>query len=85
LETARQLLADASTHVLLGSRSIEKGQKAIELLQSEHISGTVELVQVDVSDEGSVSAAAKAVENKHGRCVATTSLLLSSYLLIIYR
>ncbi|KAF2669201.1 NAD(P)-binding protein [Microthyrium microscopicum] len=67
LETARQVLADASTHVLLGSRSLEKGQQAVEQLQSQQISGTVEVVQVDVSDEASVSAAAKTVESKYGR------------------
>ncbi|MCJ1437686.1 hypothetical protein MMC27_007073 [Xylographa pallens] len=66
-ELARQLLADASNHVLLGSRSIEKGEKAVKELQSQHLSGTVELVQVDVSSEESVAAAAKAVESEHGK------------------
>ncbi|MCJ1379609.1 hypothetical protein MMC17_002711 [Xylographa soralifera] len=67
LEVARQLLAQASNHVLLGSRSIEKGEKAIQELQSQHPYGTVELVQVDVSSEASVAAAAKAVESEHGK------------------
>ncbi|KAL8858262.1 MAG: hypothetical protein Q9178_005274 [Gyalolechia marmorata] len=67
LELARQLLADSEKHVLLGSRSIEKGKTAINELQSLQPKGTVELVQVDVTSEESVEAAAREVENKHGR------------------
>jgi len=74
---ARQFLADASNHILLGSRSIEKGERAVKELQSQHLSGTVELVQVDVSSEDSVAAAAKAVESEHGKYVATTSLFIA--------
>jgi len=74
---ARQFLADASNHILLGSRSIEKGWRAVKELQSQHLSGTVELVQVDVSSEDSVAAAAKAVESEHGKYVATTSLSIA--------
>ncbi|KAL8835047.1 MAG: hypothetical protein Q9170_003475 [Blastenia crenularia] len=67
LELARQLLADPNKHVLLGSRSIEKGETAIKELQSEQPKGTVELIQVDVTSEDSVAAAAKTVEKKHGK------------------
>ena len=74
---ALQLLVEASNHVLLGSRSIEKGERAVQELQSQHLSGTVELVQVDVSSEDSVAAAAKTVESKHKKYVATTSLLIA--------
>ncbi len=74
---ARQFLADASNHILLGSRSIEKGERAVKELQSQHLSGIVELVQVDVSSEDSVAAAAKAVESEHGKYVATTSLSIA--------
>jgi len=70
---ARQLLAEASNHILLGSRSIEKGERAVKELQTQNLSGTVELVQVDVSSEDSVAAAAKAVESKHGKYVDTAS------------
>ncbi|KAB8336864.1 hypothetical protein FH972_021172 [Carpinus fangiana] len=66
-ELAATLLADSSKHVLLGSRSIEKGGAAVKDLQSRKLAGTVELLQVDVSDEGSIKAAAKSVESKHGR------------------
>ncbi|KAL8649532.1 MAG: hypothetical protein Q9226_005542, partial [Calogaya cf. arnoldii] len=76
-ELTRQLLADPKKHVLLGSRSIEKGETAIKKLQSQQRKGTVELVQVDVTSEGSVGAAAKEVEKKHGRYVTKSSIYCS--------
>ncbi len=66
-EVANQLLADGSFHVLLGARSIEKGQAALTDLQSRNLPGTVELLHLDVADESSVVVAAKLVEEKHGR------------------
>ncbi|KEQ93671.1 hypothetical protein AUEXF2481DRAFT_31236 [Aureobasidium subglaciale EXF-2481] len=61
------LLTNPSNHVLLGSRSIEKGQKAIADLEFLKPLGTVELLQVDVSSEESINAAAKQVKSKHGK------------------
>lgn len=66
-EVAAQLLPDASNHILLGARSVEKGEAAVKELQSRKLPGTVELVQIDLSSEDSIAAAAKAVESKHGR------------------
>ncbi|KAJ3577077.1 hypothetical protein NPX13_g3493 [Xylaria arbuscula] len=66
-EVANQLLADGSFHVLLGARSVERGQAAVEELKSRNLPGTVELLHLDVSAEESVVAAAKVVEEKHGR------------------
>ncbi|KAI8626991.1 NAD(P)-binding protein [Xylariaceae sp. FL1651] len=66
-EVANQLLADGSYHVLLGARSSEKGMAAIQELESRNLPGTVELVLVDVTDEGSIAAAAEFVERTHGR------------------
>ncbi|KAI0970921.1 NAD(P)-binding protein [Xylaria arbuscula] len=66
-EVANQLLANGSFHVLLGARSQEKGRAAIAELQSRNLPGTVELLHLDVADEKSVAAAAKAVKEKHGR------------------
>lgn len=64
---AAELLSDASKHVLVGSRSIEKGSIAVEDLRSRKLPGGVELLQIDVSDETSIVAAAKIVESTHGR------------------
>ncbi|KAI3327221.1 NAD(P)-binding protein [Xylariaceae sp. AK1471] len=66
-EVANQLLADGSFHVLLGARSSKKGQAVITDLQSRNLPGTVELLQLDVTNEDSVAAAAKLVEEKHGK------------------
>ena len=68
-ELARQLLANANKYVLLGSRSLQKGESAVAELKFQHLNGTVELIQVDVTSEKSVAAAAKQVENKYGRNV----------------
>ena len=64
---AELLLADASNYVLLGSRSVTKGETAVKDLQSRNLPGTVELLQIDVANEDSIAAAAKSVESKHGR------------------
>ena len=63
----RQLISDGSKHVLLGSRSTEKGEAAVRDLQSQKLLGTVELLELDVSNEESIVAAAKWVEEKYGR------------------
>ena len=67
LELATQLLGDTSKHVLLGSRSVKKGTTAVNDLRSRGLPGSVELLQIDVSKEDSITAAAKEVEEKHGR------------------
>lgn len=66
-ELAAQLLADSSKHVILCSRSKEKGEAAIKDLESRNLPGSVELLQLDVSYWKSIEAAAKTVEDKHGR------------------
>ncbi|KAF2160214.1 hypothetical protein M409DRAFT_29299 [Zasmidium cellare ATCC 36951] len=65
-EVARQLLASKDTHVLLGSRSVDKGEKAVSTLQSLNLPGTVELLHLDVSFPDSITAAAKKVTASHG-------------------
>ncbi|KAL1301908.1 hypothetical protein AAFC00_006086 [Neodothiora populina] len=67
LELVSQLLSDASKLVLLGCRSVSKGEVAIKDLESKRQPGTVELLEVDVSSEDSIEDAAKAVETKYGR------------------
>lgn len=66
-ELAAQLVADASRHVLLGSRSAEKGAAAVKDLESRGHPGTVQLLQVDVSSDESITNAARTVEKEHGR------------------
>jgi len=54
----RQLAADHGCYVYLGARSVAKGQKAVAAITSAHPGVKVELVQVDVSSDESVRAAA---------------------------
>jgi NAD(P)-dependent dehydrogenase (short-subunit alcohol dehydrogenase family) len=61
-------------HILLGSRSAENGDAAVQELQSRGKPGTVELLQVDVSSEDSIRSAANTVETKHGRYTSMTQL-----------
>ncbi|KAI4637650.1 hypothetical protein J4E83_000467 [Alternaria metachromatica] len=64
---ATQLLDNAIYLVLLGSRSAEKGEAAVKQLQGKGLSGKVELLQIDVSDEDSILKAKDVVEEKYGR------------------
>lgn len=70
-ELASQLLSDPSKHVIVCSRSIEKGQKALEELRSMGKPGTMELLQLDVADEKSICNAAETIAERHGRYVRT--------------
>lgn len=60
-------MGERNNHVILGSRSIEKGQAALQDLQSRGHAGTAETVQLDVASVDSIAAAAKTVEERHGR------------------
>lgn len=61
-----QTVPDA--HVLLGSRSLVRGKKAVEevIKADPSAAGRVEVVEIDVADEESIAAAAKAVASRFG-------------------
>lgn len=65
-ELSSQLMAQ-SHHVLLGSRSASKGEKAISSLEAMNHPGSVELLVLDVGSPDSVTAAAENVAARHGR------------------
>ena len=58
----RQLAADHGCHVYLGSRSVDKGQKAVAAIKSAHPGVKVEMIQIDVSSDESVKAAAAKIK-----------------------
>ena len=60
-------MSDPSKHVILGSRSAEKGATALKDLQSQGLPGAVELLQIDVSSEDSIASAVQEVESRHDR------------------
>lgn len=64
LETVRQLAA-AGVHTLLAGRDRAKAVDAALKLQAEGL--PVEAIELDVTDTASLSAAADAVEKKHGK------------------
>jgi NAD(P)-dependent dehydrogenase (short-subunit alcohol dehydrogenase family) len=64
LETARQL-AKTGIHVLIGARDTAKGQAAVQTLQAEGLNA--ELLELDVTQEASVKAAAQNMMQRHGK------------------
>lgn len=68
-ETAKALLLNQPTtyHVIIGSRDHAKGLEAAASLTMLKIKGTIEAVQLDVTDDASVDAAAAYVRQKYGR------------------
>ncbi|TWH99722.1 short-subunit dehydrogenase [Luteimonas cucumeris] len=64
LETARQLAAQG-VHTLLAGRDRDKAVKVALELQAEGL--PVEAIALDVTDEAGVHAAAREVEQRHGR------------------
>ena len=69
-EAVKALLkSDKAYHVLLGSRSLEKGHAAIESLHKEcpDVMNAAELLQIDLTSDDSIEKAFEKVKAKHGR------------------
>ncbi|KAJ5595302.1 carbonyl reductase [Penicillium hispanicum] len=65
-ELSRRLAADyAGYHILMGARNATKGEEAAKTLQDEGLS--VETIDIDVTNEESIAAAATRVESTFGR------------------
>ncbi|KAF3764493.1 hypothetical protein M406DRAFT_70969 [Cryphonectria parasitica EP155] len=74
----------ADYHVLMGSRSVEKGQKALEDMKSAHgdsLKGTISVVQIDVSDEKSILALKDHIETQFGKL----DVLINNAGIIVYQ
>jgi NAD(P)-dependent dehydrogenase (short-subunit alcohol dehydrogenase family) len=67
LATCFLLASKGKFDVLMGSRSIEKGKKAIAEIQAEHPESSVSGIKLDITSDESISAAAKEIESKYGR------------------
>lgn len=63
------LLASVSphNHVLVGSRNTTKGEAALKEIQDRNPKGTASLVQLDVDDDESISAAVQHIKHEFGR------------------
>ena len=64
LETVRQL-AETGVHVLLAGRNRDKAVEAALQLQRQGL--LVEAIALDVTDSASIAAAAKEIEQRHGK------------------
>jgi len=60
-------MVKGSYHVLIGSRSPEKGNAALKELQSRNLAGSVEMIQLDVTDDDTIERAAATVQRNHGK------------------
>merc|ERR1719401_814464 len=62
----RQLAADHGFEVLLGSRDAGRGEAAVQSILKKHpeLKGKVDALELDVSDDKSVTAAAKLVSER---------------------
>ena len=78
LAIVKKLLSDyPDTLVLLGSRDIDRGNAAIEDVIGDLTSAIkprVELIQLDVCSEASVTAALENVKSKHGSCMESSTM-----------
>ena len=69
-ETVKALLLSSKPyHVLLGTRSLEKGKIAIETLHKEcpQLTNTVELIRIDLNSDESIEEAFEQVKARHQR------------------
>lgn len=67
-ETAKNLLEDEIYHVVPGCRDLSKGEAAAQTLSAQpNLKGTVSAVELDVTDEGSIDAAAAHLMSLYGR------------------
>jgi len=66
-ELAAQLMAKGSYHVLMGSRSRERGDAAVKELQSRNLPGSVEMIHMDVTNDDTIERAATTVQRDHGK------------------
>lgn len=67
-DTAYALAANSpKNHVLVAARTESKGEKAVKDIQARNPSGTVSFIQLDVTSDESIAAAAKKIETEYGR------------------
>lgn len=64
--------ASPNIHILLGSRSLERGTKALEAMQSSShltgtLKGTISVLEIDVSDKSSIQSAKEHVDDTYGK------------------
>lgn len=69
-ETAKAFLQSQNPyHILLGTRSLQKGDEALQNLRAEcpNVMNSIELLQIDVASDESITRAFEVVKKGHGR------------------
>lgn len=66
LATCQLFAARPDYHTIMGSRSLEKGQKALSSIQSSTPGSSISLVQLDITSDDSIAAAVQQVQSQHG-------------------
>ncbi|KAH7393237.1 short chain dehydrogenase [Cadophora sp. MPI-SDFR-AT-0126] len=59
--------ASANNHVIIGARNLEKGKKTVEDLQARSPQGTLSVIELDVSNDETIEAAAAKIQSEFGR------------------
>ncbi|KAI1813944.1 putative short chain dehydrogenase/reductase [Poronia punctata] len=85
LETVKALAATSSNfHILLGSRSTEKGQQALDEISAslgESQKGTISVIELDVCNQATIDAARAKIEQDFGKL----DILINNAGVIIYQ
>jgi NAD(P)-dependent dehydrogenase (short-subunit alcohol dehydrogenase family) len=66
-ELAHQLLARGSYHIYLSARSPQKGNIALQDLQSRKLPGSIEFLPLDVQSDDQIASAASHINSAHGK------------------
>lgn len=69
-ETIKALLGSPNTYtILLGGRSIQKAEDAVQLAKTQfpNSTSTLSAIQIDIEDDASISKAFEEVSAKYGR------------------
>ncbi|KAJ5174805.1 short-chain dehydrogenase [Penicillium canariense] len=66
-ELAAQLAAKGSYHVLMGARSLEKGNASLSALKAQNLAGAIEMLHLDVTQDDTIERAVATVERNFGK------------------
>ncbi|PVI01177.1 short chain dehydrogenase [Periconia macrospinosa] len=67
LVTTASLISTPTNHVIMGVRNLAKGEKCLKDLQSQRPQGTLSLLELDVTNDDSISAAINQISMDFGR------------------
>ena len=66
-ETCLTLSTDPRFHVVMGSRSLSKGESALDRIRASHPTASLSLIQFDINSDSSIAAAASQIATQWGK------------------